>query len=285
MSQGISLVSVALLTAASLTAQNNSAINVQISAACLEAIGQNELTQQLRLSTKTDTLATIYEKGQVIPGFTSLCAVGPGKQAGAPVRLTVTASALSYNAGMVFLNLTGVLGSDSRACGTLLQSRASFWVSCTNSLGDSVRSVYARPVPFARLPVGRYSCSTQVETVSHINGVNQYAAGGATGGLTLTQDGAKVTAQYGGDTSFSGTLRLAATTSMTARAEPGQTLMAPYMDAMRAGGPSRTPERVRVSAGSLTLIDSTLFISFAATMADNSSCPGAQIAGTVICAK
>jgi hypothetical protein len=248
-------------------------------------VDQNGLTQLLRFSTETDTLATIHEKGQVIPGFTSLCVVGPGKQTGSPASLTVTAGALSYNAGMVFLNLTGDLRSDARACGTLLQSRASFWVGCQNRQGGSVRSVDAKPAPLARMPAGQYSCSTQVEALYHINGRNQYVAGGATGTLTLTEDGAKVTAQYSGDTALSGTLRLAATTSTTARAEAGQTLMAPCMITMGAGLPSRTPERVRVAAGSLTFIDSTLFMSFAGTMAGSSSCPGAQVAGSVICSK
>jgi hypothetical protein len=248
-------------------------------------VDQNGLTQTLRFSAETDTSATIHEKGQTIPGFTSLCVVGPGRQTGSPASLTVTAGALSYNAGMVFLNLTGDLRSDARACGTLLQSRASFWVGCQNRQGGSVRSVDARPAPSARMPAGQYSCSTQVEALYHVNGQNQYATGGATGALTLTEDGAKVTAQYSGDPSLSGTLNMAAMTSTRARAEAGQTLMAPCMVTVGDGLPPRTPERVRVAAASLTFIDSTLFISFAGAMAGNSSCPSAQVAGSVICSK
>ena len=48
--------------------------------------------------------------------------------------------------------------------------------------------------------------------------------------------------------------------------------MAPRMG---AGRPSRTAEMLPIAAGSLTMIDSTLFLSFAGAMADSSSCPGA----------
>jgi hypothetical protein len=33
------------------------------------------------------------------------------------------------------------------------------------------------------------------------------------------------------------------------------------------------------------MIDPTLFLSFAGTMADSSSCPGAKVAGSLICSK
>ena len=252
-------------------------------------VDQNGLTQSLRFSTTAaDTVAAIHQKGQVIPGFTSLCVLGPGKKTGYPASMTVTGGALTYNAGMVFLTLTGELRSDAGGCGTLSQSRARFWVVCENRQGGPVASVDAVPAPVApvaQLSVGQYSCSTQVETLEHINGRNHYVAGGASGTLTLSEDGAKVTARYSGDTSLAGTLRFTATTSTTARAEAGQTLMAPCLSPMGTGRPSRTPELLPIAAGSLTMIDSTLFMSFAGTTADSSSCPGAQVAGSVICSK
>jgi hypothetical protein len=244
-------------------------------------VDQNGLTQSLSFSTTTDTLATIARKGQVIPGFKSLCVLGPGSGAGYPASMTVGAGALAYDAGMVFLTLTGDLRSDAGACGALSQSGASFWVGCENRQGGAVPSLDAGPTPVAKLLAKKHSCRTQIETLDHIDGRNQYVAGGATGTLTLTQDGAKVTAQYNGDTSLAGTLHLKAKTSTTASAEAGQTLMAPCM----APGRPRTAETLPIAAGSLTMIDSTLFLSFAGAMADSSSCPGAQVAGSVICAK
>jgi hypothetical protein len=50
-----------------------------------------------------------------------------------------------------------------------------------------------------------------------------------------------------------------------------------------SGRPSRTAEMLPIAAGSLTMIDSTLFLSFAGAMADSSSRPGAQVAGSEIC--
>jgi hypothetical protein len=254
-------------------------------------VDQNGQTQSLRFSMETDTLATIHEKDQMIPGFTSVCVAGPGKTTGSPANLSVTAGALSYNAGMVFLHLTGVLRSEPGTCNTSLESRASFWVACKNPQSGSVHAVngpdavHAKTAPLARFPAGQHSCSTQVETLDNINGVNQYTSGGAKGTLTLTQDGAKVTARYSGDTSLSGTLHLVATTPTAARTEPGQILMAPCRNSTGAGLPSQTPERVAIAAGSLTFINSTLFMSFAGAMESASPCPGAQAAGSVICLK
>jgi hypothetical protein len=44
--------------------------------------------------------------------------------------MSVNAGALTYNAGMVFLTLTGDLRSDAGACGALSQPQASFWLAC-----------------------------------------------------------------------------------------------------------------------------------------------------------
>jgi hypothetical protein len=175
---------------------------------------------------------------------------------------------------MVFLNLAGDLRSNAGQCGALSQPQASFWLACENRLGGSVPSVEEGPAPVAHMPVGRHSCRAQVETLDHVNGQSQYVAGGGAGTLTLREDGARVTAQYSGDASLAGTLHFTATTSTTAHADAGQSLTAPCMATKGPGGPSRRPELAPIAAGSITIIDSTLFLSFAGTMADSSSCPG-----------
>ena len=75
-------------------------------------IDQNRVTQSLSLSTTTGTTATLARKGQVIPGFTSLCVLGPRNEKGYSASLTVNAGSLTNNAGMVFLTLnrTGISG-------------------------------------------------------------------------------------------------------------------------------------------------------------------------------
>jgi len=245
-------------------------------------VDQDGLTQSLSFSAATNTLATIAQKGQVIPGFKTLCVQGPGRWTGYPGSMTVSAGALAYEAGMVFLTVTGDLRAEAGACGALSQSRASFWVVCENRQEGAAPSINSRSAPLPKLPAGQHSCDTQIETLDHINGGSQYAAGGATGTLNLVVDGARITAQYSGDTSLAGTLRFKAQTSTTASAEAGQTLMA---HCTGTGPSSATGEMLRVAAGSLILIDSTLFLSFAGAMADNSPCPGAQVAGSVICLK
>jgi hypothetical protein len=74
----------------------------------------------------------------------------------------------------------------------------------------------------AKLLAGRHSCRTQIETLDHISGLNEHVVGGATGTLTLAQDGARVTAQYSGDTSLAGTLRFKAKTSTTPAPRPAR---------------------------------------------------------------
>jgi hypothetical protein len=246
-------------------------------------IDQNRVTQSLSLSTTTGTTATLARKGQVIPGFTSLCVLGPGNEKGYPASMTVNAGSLTWDAGMVFLTLTGDLLSDAGACGTLSQPAASFWVLCKHRQGDALPSIDVGPSPVTQLPAGQYSCVTQVETFASINGLNYHVADGDSGTLTLTADGSKVTGQYSGDDSLAGTLRFGATTPTTAIAEAGQSLMAPCMVPMGTSRPSQTPEPLPIAAGALTLTDSTLFLSFEGTTAAGSSCPGAQVAGSLIC--
>src|SRR5439155_12782806 len=98
------------------------------------------------------------------------------------------------------------------------------------------------------------------------------------GTLTLTVDGARVAAAYGGDPAIAGTLHLGGTSATTANAEPAQTLAAPCPGA-------QTPNTLPVGAASLSVSDSTLFVFFAGTLAAASSCAGAQLAGSILCDK
>jgi hypothetical protein len=247
-------------------------------------IDHNGATQSLSFSITTGSTAALAHKGQVIHGFSSLCVLGPGNEKGYPASMTVDAGTLTYNAGMVFLTLTGGLKSDAGACGKLSQPRASFWVLCEDRQGGAHPSIDAGPPPVTQL-AGQYSCNTQVETFYSINGLKHYVAGGASGKLTLTAGGSKVTGRYSGDPSLAGTLRFSATTPTTAIAEAGQALIAPCMVPMGTGVPSQTPEPLPITTGALTLTDSTLFLSFAGTTAAGSSCPGAKVAGSLICAR
>jgi hypothetical protein len=221
----------------------------------------------------------------VIPGFGSLCVLGPGNATRYPASMTVNGGTLTYNAGTVFLTLTGDLRSDAGSCGTLSQPGASFWVVCKDRRGDALPSIDVGPPPVTRVLAGQYSCITQIETVASINALNHDVAGGAFGTLALAVDGSRITGRYSGDHALTGTLRFSAMTPTTAIAEAGQTLMAPCMVARGTGMPSQTPEPLPIANGALTLTDSTLFVSFAGTTAAGSSCPGAKVAGSLICAR
>jgi hypothetical protein len=200
----------------------------------------NGLTQSVSFSTTTGTSATLTQAGQVLPGFTSLCVEGPGDEAPYPASMTTRAGAMIYSAGMVFITLTGGLQSDAGPCGTLSAPEASLWILCEDRQGGALPSTDEGSPPVTPLPAGQYSCRSQVENLAHIDGIDTFVTGGGSGTLTLAQDGAKVTAQYAGDSSLAGTLSLGVTTSTTATAEAGQTLMAPCMVPLGTG--TGTPE-------------------------------------------
>jgi hypothetical protein len=244
-------------------------------------VDQNGVTQALQFAPAADGLAVIGKMGQVIPGFKSLCMLGVGSGAGYPASLTVSSGGLAFEAGKVFLTLTGELRSEAGACGVLRQTEASFWVSCGNRLGGAP-VVGAGPAVVAKLPPGRHACRTQMETLDRIDGQNEHVVGGGTGTLILTEDGARVTAEYSGDASLAGTLHLQGRSATSASAGPGQTMTAPCM---APGRRVRASESLTVAAGSLSEIGSTLFLSFAGVMGEGSSCAGAQVAGAVICEK
>ena len=191
--------------------------------------------------------------------------------------MTTRAGALIYNAGMVFIALTGGLQADAGSCGQLSASDATFWLLCEDRQGGALPSTGAGSAPIAPLPAGQYACSSQVEARAQIDGTDQFVAGGGSGTLTLAEDGTKASAQYSGDSSLAGTLTLGVTTSTTANADAGQTLMAPCMVPVATGTQTLGP--LSVAAGALAISESTLFLSFAGTMAAGSSCPGAQVAG------
>lgn len=249
-------------------------------------VDQNGLTQSLNFGASTRTLATIARKDQTIPGFPSLCVQGPGRMASYPGSMIVNAGALRYDTGVVFLTLTGALRSDAGQCGAVKQPQATFWLVCGERQGGAAAAIETPGVaPMAQLPAGAYQCSTQLASFGQNNGLNEYAAGGGTGTLTLTDQDATVTARYSGDADLAGALRFTATTATTARAEAGQSVMTPCISNTGTGRNSVTPEMASITAGALTWIDSTLFLSIAGTMATSSSCAGAKVAASVICSR
>lgn len=248
-------------------------------------VDDSRLSQSLSFSPTNGTTATLARKRQVISGFTSLCVQGPGNEKRNSASMTVGNGILTYDAGSMFLALTGDLHSDGGACGALSQQRASFWIVCHDREGGAVPAIDVARSPATHISGGEYSCATQLDSFASIGGRNHYVAGGATGTLAVNVDGANVTGRYSGDRSLAGTLRFRASTATTAIAERGQTLMAPCMIPDGTGVSSQTPEPIPIATGALTLTDSTLFLSFAGATAAGSSCPGAKVAGTLICAR
>jgi hypothetical protein len=132
---------------------------------------------------------------------------------------------------------------------------------------------------------GAYSCTSQVETAYESNGGKQFVASGGQGGaLTLLQQGTTLTAPYSSDSALVGTLQFDLATETTATASAGQSVTTPCeVPVSTTSGVPETPGTLSVSAASVTALGSTLFLSFAGTMAASSACAGARKAGSVIC--
>ena len=256
-------------------------------------VDDNGAVSSFDFTSTTSTTATLASSGKTVSGFVISCTDGPGDSWLVPAVMRVTAGALTYDDGTVFVNLVGNVQdqqTDAGECGsTALPSK--FWALCEDRHGGApaTEPPDAAAPPASNLPVGQYTCGSDVETYDVVGGEKEYVTGGGTGGtLTLTQTGTEVTAEYDGDSSIAGTIHFTATTATTAIAEENQTLMAPCTVPIApgtGGGPSPTPQVLPIGAGSLSVVGSTLFLSFAGTMGASSSCSGASMGGSLICSK
>jgi hypothetical protein len=252
-------------------------------------VDQNGATSSFEFASTTSTVGTLAPSGQTASGFSGMCVQGPGNAGVYPAVMTATAGALTYDEGTVFVMLEGAMLDDAGPCGAQ-STPAAFWLLCEDRQGGAPSPGPAGATTTTsppQLPVGPYTCSSQVETYDAVQGMGEYVAGGSNGTLTLTQTGADVTAQYTSDSAIGGTMLLTATTATTASPAASQSLTVPCAVPIDPSGapPSLSPSPLPVAAGSLAVVGSTLFLSFAGTMDARSSCAGADVAGSLICTK
>jgi hypothetical protein len=242
----------------------------------------------------TKDRATLIEPPSPLSGYANTgCILGLGSVAHTPAELIVSGGVLTYDANTVFLSGTGTLTDEAPAAPcSPISSAAQFWITCGKEDGDENGS---RPSPdrsssVVTFPVGDYGCSSEVATTYEFGTTSSSGVSGAKGVLTLEQSGSEVSARYTDDIAVSGTLRFTGTTGTSARTAPdqqGQTLQAGCdLVTDGSGDLPHEPEMLSVTAGSLTLIATKLFVSFDAAMTGSGSrCPGARKMGTLICEK
>jgi hypothetical protein len=247
-------------------------------------VDENGVSQSLRFTATTNTSATLAQPSQVRSGFASFCVEGIGAATPYPATMTASAGSLTYDAGTIFLALTGSTKDDPGSCNTSSRPGATFWVICEEGPSGAPPSADAAPAALAQLPLGPYSCTSEVESFAKVAEKSYYAGDGGSGTLTLTAHGAEIGGQYEGDRSLAGALLFAAATPASAAVTAGQTLngrcMVPFDTA-----PPLTPGAITITGGLLKLVDSTLFLSFTGSAAAGSPCPAAVWAGSVICAR
>ncbi len=232
----------------------------------------------------TNRSAILAHNGQVSSGFMGLCVhgVGVSNEEPFPATLEATDGTLMYDSGTVFLTATGTLSGDGGTCGDVSVGGA-FWVACRQGPTTQIDSVTPPAIP--ALPVGSYTCTSQIDTLYESGGQKQIVTSGGDGGtLLLSQSGATLKAQYSGDKFVTGTLELRLTSATTAIAALDQSLTTACEVPIGIGvTPSMTPETLPVPAASLGIDGSTLILSFSGTMDGGSSCNAAQKAGSLIC--
>ncbi len=268
--------------------QSGAALTLVQSGATVHAtyVDQNGSTSSLDFTVTSSTSATLASPAQVAAQTAGFCVHGPGNEDIFPAPLSASAGGLGYDANTVFLSLTGTLDIDAGSCGPE-SSPADFWIVCGGGQG-AAPSPPPQAAADAHLPLGQYTCSSQLAVFDEVGGVKEYVVGGSEAGtLSLAQSGAEVTVQYTGDTSVGASLRFLPTTDTSAFAEAGQSLSVPCLVPLDlgGGGPPQTLQTLPVAAGSLSVNDSTLVLSFFGTMGADSTCPGAQTAGSLLCAK
>jgi hypothetical protein len=192
--------------------------------------------------------------------------------------LAAAAGTLTYEDGAVFVTVEGNSPADA--------TPPSVWLVCDELQGGAPS---AQPVPIPAPPAtpqllaGDYACNVDVAT----NYDQEYVGNAGLSRLVVTQSGSVVTAQYGaGDIWAAGTLLLTATSARTATVEAGQSLTTSCTVPLVNGlAPSPTQAPLPITAGSLAVDGSTLFLSVEGTVGADSSCSGAWTAITLRCQK
>ncbi len=124
-----------------------------------------------------------------------------------------------------------------------------------------------------QFPVGIYQCTSDLQ--------EYHSGAGGNGTLTLYQAGDVLTATYTGDYAAAGTIELVVTTDGSASPEPGQTFQT--MSCAIPSGTSLDDEDV--TAGSLTLDGTDLFLELIGTATHDPACQGTPSHLALTCAK
>jgi hypothetical protein len=246
-------------------------------------VDENDKTTSFEFAPTTPVSANLASPGQTATSFSGLCVEAPENEGSYPATLTADTGTLTYESGTAFLSVEGTIEGSLGPCGTQ-SAPAGFLVVC----GDGPAASPSAPLADASsFPVGTYSCNSLVDSLDHVGGITVVASGGGQGGtLTLTQVGTKVTAQYSGDAFLQGTLGFEVASATSALALPDQSLTTPCdVPVGIPNGATQPPESLPLTAASLAMNGSTLFLSFAGSMGASTSCPGAQLAGSVVCSK
>jgi hypothetical protein len=233
----------------------------------------NHVSTSFDFEVTAPTSGRLAAGGQTVKTLIGQCVLGPRQFASFPTTLTANVGTLTYASGTALLSVEGTVAGKG-ACGEHSEPSKTFWVVCGD--GPTAPPSETTAPTGASLPVGTYSCQSQVEAEQN----NEFSASGDHGTLTLTQTGSVVTAKYSGDWALEGTLDLDVTSDTSATAASGQSMATPC-----PAGPYQSPEPMPVTAASLVVDGSALLLSFAGTMGASAPCAGALEAGTLYCSK
>ena len=95
---------------------------------------------------------------------------------------------------------------------------------------------------------------SKLATYERVGSINEYAADGARGTLTLHQSGSIVSLSYSGDRATSGTMSFVATTNTTARATEPSTIDATWCDVPSMTSAASSTAPLAIAAGALLVV-------------------------------
>ncbi len=217
--------------------------------------------------TQTADNSATLPAGQGLAGVKLVC----GELEGAPTVVKLASGSLTYNAGTLFLSVSGTAEpADAGQDCTNPGGQATFVVTCSNDVvadGGASGAYSGTGMPGSEF-VGVYECSSAG---------NQFRPGldslsGGSGTLAITRKGNLLTAAYADDPFVTGSLNFVATTNNAAvPATANET-----MQVACSGGPVSA---VPVSSSTLTTDGSSVVLSFAGI-----GCGGSEMRVSLLCA-
>jgi hypothetical protein len=200
-----------------------------------------------------------------------------------PATLSLMSGTMLTASGTAFLAATGTLAGQDGSCS--LSTPETYWIVCSDGPDSAPPTESSGTSTFT---AGTYQCASAVDVDQQ--DPMALADQSSSGTLSLAADGTKVSIDYE-DVYLSGKLAFDVTSATTAVAVAGQNLSSQCTDYSMVPPAQLIPNTFPITAASLVVVGSTVFLSYTGNSSESSggsgsamtTCPAASLAGTVVC--